>query len=237
MKKIRILAAVSVLFAIVLVLSRYPESAGRFTDSTGIEWRVLTEDADGNKLIITEHAHGVDGRYGETVVYNSTNDYTRLGESDVLRPALNRWFTNTLAPELKNNALPAENVDNDVRFEPSGIEWQSENSLEGLTRAGDGIAMPENALFVLSISEVNQYFTNFPSNITLKITNRVLRRPSRDLRGTDVARSWWLRSPSGNPAYPIAYVSVDTEAFVHHLSADKPIWFRPALWIRKHTFE
>jgi len=234
MKKICILAAVSVLFAIVLVLSRYPESAERFTDSTGVEWRVLTEDGDGNKLIITEHAHGVNGRLGETVAYNSTNDYTRLGESDVLRSALNIWFTNILAPELKEIVLPAENVDNDVRFVPGGTEWQSENSLEGLTRAGDGIATPENALFVLSISEVNQYFSN---NITLRIINRVLRRPNRDLRGTDVPRSWWLRSPSGNPAYPIAYVSVDTEAFIHHLPADEPIWFRPALWIRKHTFE
>ncbi|HSV86682.1 MAG TPA: DUF6273 domain-containing protein [Levilinea sp.] len=237
MKKICILAAVSVLFAIVFVLSWCPESAERFTDSTGVEWRVLTEDADGNKLIITEHAHGVTGRDGETVAYNSTNNYTRLGESDMLRPALNIWFTNILAPELKEIALPAENVDNDVRFEPGGTEWQSENSLEGLTRAGDGIALPENALFVLSISEVNQYFTNSTNNITLKITNRVLRRPNRELRGTDVARSWWLRSPSGNPAYPIAYVSVDTEAFIFNLSADEPIWFRPALWIRNHTYE
>lgn len=76
------------------------------------------------------------------------------------------------------------------------------------------IETDENILFVLSISEANQYFRN-----------------SRALKGTDVPRSWWLRSPGADFEYPIAYVLVDIDAFVHSARADEQIYFRPALWV------
>ncbi|MBS3900722.1 MAG: hypothetical protein KGZ54_01685, partial [Dethiobacter sp.] len=37
----------------------YKEEITLFTDSTGVQWRVLAEDGKGNRLIITEHVHGL----------------------------------------------------------------------------------------------------------------------------------------------------------------------------------
>ena len=197
-----------------------------FTDSTGIEWRILNQDDSGNMLIITERAHGVIGgcceelpcMRGGIVAYSTINNYKRLNESDVLRYALNEWFKYALATELKEVALPAKNIDNDVRSEPGGLGWEMENSLEGLSAAGAGSATPENSLFILSISEVNQYFGS-----------------RKALQGICL-RSWWLRSPGGDAERPIAYVRVDTEAFIWHVEATESMWFRPALWIKNFPY-
>ena len=211
-----------------------------FTDSSGIEWRVLTKDSNGNKLIITEDAHG--GPYGKrplgwspetiayfgwtteylAVAYNNRNVYSRLSHSDTLRDELNAWFTDRLAPELKEIALPVENVDNDVRLEPNGIErfdateyrsFRTEHGPEGISRASNGSATPENSLFVLSISEVNQY----------KRRGRLLRRGQN--------RSWWLRSP-GLYANSVAYVDTISDVFIYSSPANNGLHIRPALWTR-----
>lgn len=76
----------------------------KFTDSTGVEWRVLTTDKDGNKLIITEHIHGtkhIEDLGLQGVQYNNKNTYTRLNDSDGLKPALKQWFAKNLSLELK----------------------------------------------------------------------------------------------------------------------------------------
>jgi hypothetical protein len=125
-----------------------------FTDSTGVQWRILSENEDGNQLIITEHVHGL-------TQYNSVNVYTFLEQSDRLRPALDAWFANTLAPELKEVALDAKNVNNDVRStaESDGENFFEvavhENETAGWSVAG-GTASQESPLFILSISEVNK---------------------------------------------------------------------------------
>jgi hypothetical protein len=194
-----------------------------FTDSTGVEWRVLTVDDYGNRLIITErNAYGLDPADGFLrVPYNTEDIYTRLNDSDGLRPALNDWFSTVLAPELRKLALPAENVNNDVR---EAGEWfgdfeafssmRNENEPAGWTFAGSGEATPENSLFVLSISEVNKY-----RNLgTLNLNDAF----------------FWLRSPGFSDKHRVAVMVVsDTERLpiVSSTRAFHKFGFRPALWV------
>ncbi|MCL1881877.1 MAG: hypothetical protein FWF76_06840 [Oscillospiraceae bacterium] len=208
-------------FFVMLVFSGCSDVGTTFTDNTGIEWRILTIDKNGNKLIITESAFG-------PVQYNSTNVYTRLGDSDVLRPALNEWFVYELASELKERALPAMNLDNDVRLSPSSNvdERLRENSSEGLTYAGEGEATAENSLFVLSLSEVNQY------NRAGEFLGGMMGFFGRNER----LGVGWLRSPG------VSYKSPNLQTLVgEHHDTDGPLitpatadyygYFRPALWV------
>ncbi len=209
----------------------------KFTDSTGVEWRVLTTDKDGNKLIITEHIHGtkhIEDLGLQGVQYNNKNTYTRLNDSDGLKPALKQWFAKNLSLELKERALPVENMDNDVRKELNTVEDSSEehmaiydeNEQEGWTTAGSGIATPENSIFVLSISEVNQY----ESLGTLNIQNVQYKVENPN---PYILAYWWLRSP-GSGTDTVAIMSeADTtrEAIFTSVSATAKIGFRPALWI------
>lgn len=204
----------------------YEEEITVFTDSTGVQWRVLAEDGKGNQLIITEYVHGL-------VQYNSSNVYTFLGQSDGLRIALNAWFVDTLAPELRENALLAGNVDNDVRLtigddvDLSFFEVTvHENEAAGWTVAATGAASPENSLFVLSISEVNKY-----SNLgTLNIQGKQV-----SPYGNLVPAAWWLRSPGSCSEGPVALMSAgDTKgAVITVVPATEKYGFRPALWISR----
>jgi len=208
----------------------YEEEITVFTDSTGVQWRVLAEDEKGNQLIITEHVHGL-------VQYNSSNVYTFLGQSDGLRIALNAWFVDTLAPELRENALPAENVDNDVRLTIGASANENvaevfygvtahENEAAGWTVAATGTASPENSLFVLSISEANKY-----SNLgTLNVQGKRFAD-----EGHLVQAAWWLRSPGGSSDSPVAlmWACDSVGAYVSIASATSKYGFRPALWISR----
>jgi hypothetical protein len=196
-----------------------------FTDSTGVQWRILFEAEDGNQLIITEYVHGL-------TQYNSVNVYTFLGQSDRLRPALDTWFANTLAPELREVALVAENVNNDVRLTAEGdvekfyAEVVHENETAGWSVAG-GTASQESPLFILSISEVNKYVTLGTLNM-----QGMVYLIEHDLY---VPASWWLRSPGSNVKSPVAIMSAgDTDgARITAVPATEKYGFRPALWITR----
>jgi len=197
-----------------------------FTDSTGVQWRILAQNEKGNQLVITEYVHGI-------VQYNSSNVYTFLGQSDGLRIALNTWFVDTLAPELRENALPAENVDNDVRLtigdDADRLIYHEvtvhENEPAGWTAAGTGTASPENSLFVLSVSEVNKYSKLGTLNMQGKKFS-----PSGNL----VPASWWLRSPGSSSLSPVAVMSAGgTFPHVSAVPATEKYGFRPALWISR----
>jgi len=201
-----------------------------FTDSTGIVWRVLTTDENGNRLIITEHVHGM-------TQYNTTNTYTFLTQSNGLQPALSEWFTENLAPELRAVALPAENVDNDVRTEPmpidgreraqANMDFRTENAAAGFTRAGYGMATPENSLYILSVSEVNEFRRRGSLNKEGYIYIHY--------RNTNLPTSWWLRSPGVCELSTVAIVwwhASDRIWFFEAVSANERFGFRPALWIQ-----
>jgi len=185
-----------------------------FTDSTGVAWRVLRRDAGGDTLITTEHV------YGARIAYHSVNQYVHLHNSNVLRPALNTWYNNTLAPELKAMARPADNLQNDVRSAPGG-NWQNENGEAGWTRAGTGAATAANAMFVLSTSEVNRYHSAGTLNVVADGAD-----------GTKYA-DWWTRSPGATTAAPNTFVnSGGGPTAVSALgSSSFFIGFRPTIWV------
>jgi len=196
-----------------------------FMDSTGTSWRVLAENEDGNQLIITELVHGL-------TQYNSADAYTVLGQSDRLRPALDAWFANSLAPELQEVALEAHNVNNDVRStaERDGDFDVEENEAAGWSVAG-GIASQENPLFILSISEVNKY----KETGTLDMQGMAY----LDERNIFVPAVWWLRSPGSSPKSVATVSPGDTVVSpgdtvgpeISTALATEKHGFRPALWI------
>jgi len=206
-----------------------PRTNEVFIDSTGMEWRVLTRDESGNKLIITERTQFLEYRYFTTltledgtsrivtrpvgVQFNSENVFTNLSESDVLRPTLDAWFADILAPELRERALPAENIDNivsDMEHELQRID----HSL--LTHVGTGSVTPQNAMFVLSITEVRKYTESGTFNILY----------GGWLRSPGVSEGRIARSSAGDPDHGRRRLTfLDAEA-------TRESGFRPAMWIR-----
>ena len=193
-----------------------------FTDSTGIVWRVLHEDAEGRQLIITEHVHGPGTRY------HSSNTFVQLHNAEI-RTVLNTWYSNNISSALHARAIP---------FTPTQLRstqiapgtWNvNEIDTTHHARPGTGTANANgnNALFLLSISEVNTHFENANDA-----------RIGRCSAGT--ARLWWLRSPAhsigvgqnmagvgvtGNRAATMATLTFSgTPASGAH-------GFRPAMWI------
>lgn len=201
-------------------ISPIPELAlgETFTDSRGMEWRILAHDANGNSLIITEHVYGVGTQW-----HSVNRADTRLHNSNVMRPTLNDWFDGILAPELRAFALPAANLHNDVRstWGPAGATTTNENAPAGWTSAGSGAATGANSLFLLSISEFNRYSS---------VLNRVATTPA------GVTAFWWLRSPGVQPNWACAAVvntggTVASDDSVQGQATSTQNGFRPALWV------
>ena len=194
-----------------------PGLRSTFTDTRGIVWRVIA--AEGNtRLIMTEHVHM------PYVQYNLTNVYTRLSQSN-LRVALDDWGAENLAPELAVRARTPDNVDNDVRDAPSNpTGWATENRATGWTSPGTAAVNANEALFVLSISEVMRY-------------SAAVGTPNEDIMARDLngePSCWWLRSPGGN-ATNVSSRVVFNGGGVGLANADAAIaarGARPALWIQ-----
>jgi len=193
----------------------HPGLTSRFTDSRGIIWRVIA--AEGNsRLIMTEHVHM------QYTPYNLENVYTRLSQSN-LRVALNTWGAANLAPELAERARVPDNVDNDVRDAP-GSWWPiaEENGTAGWTSPGAATANAPEALFVLSISEVNRY----AAAVGTAGTERVARNT------VGVAHHWQLRSPGESVPFPtLAVTASGSVGFWIATTAASNTGVRPALWI------
>jgi hypothetical protein len=204
-------------------------AGGIFTDNSGVVWRVLHIDDTGNRLLITEYVHGIDTQF------HSAPLFVPLHRSDRLRPALNHWFNNTLSPELRARALPANNLNDDVRSHPGNVpNWYRENEAAGWTSAGSGTATASNSMFVLSLSEVNRYFP-------VDHASPVVAAPSLVAANTEGSLSaWWLRSPGG----PFSQLDSHYQAHTTAISVtgtlqsrdvnpdpDTNIGFRPVLWV------
>jgi hypothetical protein len=204
-------------------------AGGVFTDNSGIVWRVLHIDNAGNRLLITEHVHGIDTQFHSTALF------VPLHRSDRLRPALNDWFNNTLSSELRVRALPASNLLSDVRSQPGNDpNWYRENESAGWTSAGSGTATAANAMFVLTLSEVNRYFP-------VEHTSPIVAESSLVAANTEGSLSaWWLRSPGGpfsqwDSNYQAHATAISITGTLQsrdvNPSPDTNIGFRPALWV------
>jgi len=179
----------------------FPPVRGTFTDSTGLVWRVLHEDANHNRLIITETV-----QTSLWYVISSEVNWVPFLQSN-LRIALNSM---TLAPEIAANALLPNGIENDVRNRPGNFNAR-ENEAIGRTSAGAPIP-PTNAangLFVLSLSEANHYFANNAA------------------RRTD--SSWWLRSPGDTNA--LSATVVQNNGSMTAMPPFTTHGLRPALWV------
>jgi len=194
------------------ILPPIPPVGGTFAYN-GIEWRVLYADGAGNHLILTESVHMLGTQY------NLTNVYTRLGESNA-RAALNNWWAPNVTGALRNAAVPALNVENDVRSDPTPTAWGSEQGAAGMSAPGTGTvaANGSNALFILSVSEENAYFTN---------TSAARQVVLYDGRWA----SWWLRSPGhGDSSQAVVNNVGNLSGTWSHWSLETR-GLRPAMWI------
>ena len=197
-----------------------PQVGDLFVDNN-IIWRVLHRQ-EGAALIITEHVFGHGTRHN-----SSSARYTRLSNSS-LRRALDTWAQDNLGTLRQRMLMPID-VDDDVRENPSTQypAWvASENGVAGFTSPGER-TNSDSAVFVLSMSEANQYFGP-PREWGNSAGNREA-RIARDTSG--IARFWWLRSPGSNLTMaPVASVSTSggLESSLHTSSHNG---FRPALWI------
>ncbi|MCL2843439.1 MAG: Ig-like domain-containing protein [Oscillospiraceae bacterium] len=189
----------------------FPAVGGTFTDSganpadlagSRTVWRVLYEDANGNRLIIAEEVM-------ISTQYNTMSgglSWTPFPQSN-LRQVLNNV---ALAPEIAANALVPNGAGTDVRATFGNFN-AAENQAAGRTTAGARATTPQQALFVLSISEANHYFG------------------SAEARRTPSGGSWWLRSPGSSATQSATLVqgngSIGTsQSFSQH-------GLRPAIWV------
>ena len=194
-----------------------PNVGGTFIYN-GVSWQVIA--AQGNfRLLITTHVHAIG------IPYDTTNGFRPLSQS-AMRTRLNTWAEVSLGGSLRNRARVPDGVDNDVRTEAGGQGWHTENGAAG--RTTPGAATTENtAVFILSVSEVNQYFATAAARIAPNVTGVV--EPQW--------LGWWLRSPGNSPTQS-SNSQVNFNGNIGGIRATGPIdsqifGIRPALWVSR----
>jgi len=215
-----------------------PEAAPAeiFTDSSGMAWRVLHVDGAGNRLMITERIH-------DWAPHSVTFGWSPFSQSN-LRTVLNGW---TLAPEVAANARTPVGVDTDVRSAPGDFN-RAENEAVGRTTAGPRIpaANAVSGLFVLSISEVNQYFDNRSFGVPGLGVEVIPDRQARSayLPADVPPMLWWLRSPGSGDllgtdmdlSHAASIVGTSGVIQAWWVNYHQPIGIRPAMWVDAALF-
>ena len=204
--------------AAVLIIPTDTPIGGEFTDNKGVVWAVLAEE-NGHKLITTKYVYGNGTTFSEPGIWNPLDE----GPNHI-KPALRDFYSNTAGTDVKNVAVPYVSPLPDVRSALGGSyeETINENAPAGYSHPnGTGTAETDggNAIFILSISEVNQYLDTSESRI------------AQDVSSTDNSRSWWLRSPGSDSMAPTTSVSLYGYIEIHS-SHVTYCGFRPCLWIK-----
>ena len=207
-----------------------------FTDSADVVWRVLDNTRHpGFTLIMTEYVHGGFQQHTNAAMtpYNTTNVYTRF-PSSALRGHITRWANGTiphspfyLSSEIADIARMPMGLTQDVRDAADGTVTQAqirvENGALGRSAPGAAATNGADALFILSVSEVNQYLPTDAGRL------------AACANGTATSRAWWTRSPGWASHAPVALMS----AFVSGVSATDAdsiaFGFRPAVWVSNDT--
>jgi hypothetical protein len=127
-----------------------------------------------------------------------------------------------MGSDIRDAAVPYASPLPDVRTAyDDGAGWSLvENSASGRSVAGTGMKEDDgsNAIFVLSLSEVNEW---------LPTANRVGYGV-----GTTTGYIWWLRSPGNQATYVARITSVGA---VHTYGAGYSYGYRPALWVNSES--
>ena len=219
-------------------------STSVYTDSdTNVTWYMLISPDDprggiGNALIITEYVHMTNIRYHNNIGFT-------LFQNAEARTKLENWFNNpsNVGEKLRNRALDYEFQDNKgnpinrnsteigAGIEINRLEKSTNNTGSvpvdikvdrGYTRPlAHGVGTP--MAFILSMSEVNEYFCNNTQCSALAAD-------------TSAVGWWWLRSPSSNTKI----TSNNRHAFINtvgdindgnasYMSVTRGL--RPALWV------
>lgn len=203
-----------------------PPTVGEtFADSTGFEWRVLTVEDD-KALIITEHVHSMNTRY------HSEDEFLPFQNAEIA-DMLNAWFDNDafVSPGLRARALPyafqhddgtpggngVENQATEWVYTPSATNQQQARTMSGAAGSGD-------IAFILSTSEVTQYFAaDSGARVALRVS---------ETGAVGSAAYWWLRSPSTSPEYQVWLVGDNGYIYYDPATHSTPhLGFRPALWV------
>jgi len=195
-------------------IAAVPVGGTYYDRDAGVTWRVLATDGE-HRLIMTEHVHN------HGVQFNTVNQFVRwhvLTTAHPIRVAMNEFWGSNISAELRGIAVPADGLDNDVRTAPGNFN-AAENQPIGRTTPGTGTANATNALFILSLSEANQYFANDTA------------RRGTEIDGT--GRRWWLRSPGANMTDTVAHVGSGGDLITQSANADNTNRsMRPVMWVR-----
>ncbi len=184
------------------VFGQYEQDNNAENGLEPIEWLVLAQDSS-SILLLSRYALDFQSYHsvGDDIVWKEAAIRTWLN-NDFLLKAFSASEQDVILSRVISNAADQGNV-----------EWE--------TTAGDNT---EDRIFLLSVSEVNQYFVD---------------NNARKSRGTETARAqgarlwpleetdWWLRSP-GKVQYDAGYVGTNGGYYSNAATNKKGI--RPALW-------
>lgn len=192
-------------------------------DANGVVWLVLDESGD-SKLIMTKYVYGFVGDAGP--LYNNDIYWSKLDSGTNLKSLLQTFYTNQAGADVRNMAVAYQQPLADIRntygsFNPDG-EFGNQSS--GWSRPGTDKVTENgsNAIFVLSIAEVNNYWPPGGSK---------LQRLAVDANDKETGRFWWLRSPGASADSSVA--GVDANGNIGSATATNPTrGYRPALWVK-----
>jgi hypothetical protein len=196
-----------------------PAAGEEFTDNNGVVWRVLAQEGD-KKLIMTKYVYGVDTKYNTTAVWNHLDT-----SGNNLKSALQTWYTDTAGTDIKAAAVPYVTPLADYRtaYNTPAAFNAAENQAAGYSHpqaSGAVTANGSNAIFVLSISEANQYLGSAQAG-----------KIAYDASSTGTAKHWWLRSP-GTQGSCVSNVNTSGGIIGNTAAYFTVRGFRPALWVQ-----
>jgi hypothetical protein len=201
-----------------------------FTDATsGIDWRVLTKDVNGNLLLITENVISYGTQYHSGASFYNYSSYGTGGITAAT--TMNTWYNAAHAGDLANHDLtwvaanlPVERTTTSTW--PSPLTLYSSSWLESLSTAGTAPATAfTSVVFPLSISEVNKYGDKAVGG------TGTLNQVAMDIADGNTVRSWWLRSPGPSTSLYSSGIAGDG-TITGYQTTDTTHGFRPALWIK-----
>ena len=192
-----------------------------FTDDKGVEWVVISKGTgpdSGHKLILTKYVYD----YGKS--YNLTNEWTPLEFSNA-RGLLNAFYTNKVGSDVKKYAVKfSPNPLTDFRTAVGGFD-RDENDPTGYSHPGIGSPASDgnDGLFLLSISEANEYYGTGATYNNLRI--------AYDAKSNTTSRRWTLRSPGSGNAWKVSHIAMAGNVGSNIITA-KNYGYRYALWVK-----